>query len=148
MAEYMEFNSGGVFKATQGKCKCGEVHDFKAMELLPDKNNIDTLNFKKPFLCPKCEKEYIGIKTNISSEYKTKKVRRYSPLGLSFVSILCLALLFGGYEIYHGIRKNMPDESIPTSVKDMTNKQYNQFIKYKDDQKQKQYDNSKIGTNN
>lgn len=128
---------GGI--GIKGECECGKVHRIPQKIIQHNSISSSLLEFNEDFKC-KCGKSYGGI-------YDDPNIERsnFSIVGTSVLILLLLLLSFGGYKIIDTIHQNSIQPPPPTSVKDMTKKQYNDFQKWNDNQQKKKDENKKIG---
>jgi hypothetical protein len=122
-----------------GKCDCGHVHRFKGKEIDLDKSNGATTTFKDVYKCLKCGQTYDGIFQSIPD--RDAWHRKLSPIVTLITVILVFGLVFGGYKFITTVSQS---PSQPTSINDMTNKQYDEFMKWDHDQQQKKWENQKV----
>lgn len=130
-------------RGLKGTCECGKVFNFTHDDFNTENKSFSLLYFNKVVKCDQCGNNYDGLYDDL---YNKPGESKYSPIGLLISSILILGLLFGGYTVVKNIFKG--NESTPTNISNMTHKQYDEFMKWQDDQAKKKYDNSKVGTNN
>lgn len=74
--------------------------------------------------------------------------KKWDYRGILTLAIIVFVLIFGSIKTIQIIKDSQQMNQDPTSINNMTNKEYNQFTKWKDEQKQQKIDNSKIGTDN
>jgi hypothetical protein len=120
-----------------GECECGYKHSFKKNEINYKKSDASVAIFNNIFTCPECKTEYDGMFVTIKSNNKLG----FSPTGTLIVVLLLGSLAFGGYKVLSPIF-NHPES------KTITNKEYQDFKKWDQKQKQKEWENQPVDNRN
>ncbi|WP_152681194.1 hypothetical protein [Neobacillus vireti] len=120
------------------QCDCGHTHKFKGTDFDLSKSNASSAEFNELYTCPNCKTVYNGIFENI--EDRNVWYRRTSPLGLLVSAIMILGLLFGGIKLLSTITI-FDTEPVNSDINKATNKELEQFYKWDQKQKQKEWEN-------
>jgi hypothetical protein len=117
------------------ECDCGHKHKFKGSEIDLDKSDSATALFKNIYTCPDCNTTYNGIYEIIYD--RNQWYKNLSPIGVLVTLILVFGVLYGGYKTVNYI--TTPNT---TDYKNATNKELQDFDKWDQKQKQKEFEDS------
>lgn len=125
-----------------GICECGKEHKFKSSDIDLKESHGSVVSFKNTFECPSCKTHYNGIIEN--QKNRNSWYRNLSPIGVIVSFILVFGIGYGGYKFLGLFSSDSPSSTYYDTgdPSDMTNKELDDFIEWKLNEKEKQLNNS------